>query len=295
MTVNDHSEQAKAKNRPLKEINHLLLKESSILETTLSGLCAGNKRKPIKVLEVGFGYGRALMELAYGFRNLAVDFHGITLPSEKKPPLTNSGALIDIAVHYGVASRENFKNIPPPTIYFYDATNLHFENEKLDFIYSVVTVRFMTNKARFLEEVCRVLRPGGIALLHLGESRWDYPHGLASKDKQLTSYTSRFILKYGQELIPLPDYLRLFDGKGFKFQFLETSRCVLKITKVDPGQLDFQLKLNPDFSAPMREFLFENTNRPRRGGFRTVYDVSPDKYQELIEKGLVEKLENLSQ
>jgi len=287
MTVDFNSEQAQARNRPLKEISHLLEEDSNIIESTLSDLIVGTKRKPITVLEVGFGYGRALMELAYKFRNQPVNFHGVTLPSERKPPVTKSEDLIDIAIHYEVAPKENLKKVRPPTIHFYDATDIQFDDETLDFIYSIVTVRFIRQKAHFLEEVCRVLRPGGVALLHLGESQWNYPHSLASKDKQLTPYTSRFILKFGQELIPLPDYLKLFEGKGFRFEFLKSPRCVLKVTKLDQRLLDLQLNFDSNFSASMKEFLFENTKRPRRGGFRTVYNISPENYHALIEKGLL--------
>lgn len=82
--------------RTLSETSHRILKHSQLIETTLADLL--QQRRAASVLEVGFGRGRALLELA---------------------------------------------NFNLPEIFFYDATRLHFDDESLDLIYSVVTVRFI--------------------------------------------------------------------------------------------------------------------------------------------------------
>lgn len=237
------------KTRSLAEINHKILKDSRIIETTLSELLS--KGKGLKVLEVGFGYGRALLELAWHFRNERVSFYGL---NKKAQPIEKQKDLIVIAKDYGIIPEEYLANFNLPEVFFYDAARLHFDDANIDFVYSAVTVRFIERKAEFLEEVCRVLRPGGVALLDMGEPSWDYPYSRVCHEKMLTPHINRFVLKYGNELIPLPTYLRYFEKDSFEFKFLPNSRCVLKVTKGGLGAVALQLEYNDELSVPMEQF-----------------------------------------
>jgi SAM-dependent methyltransferase len=177
-----------------------------------------------------------------------------------------------------------------PSLHFYDATRLHFPDESLDFVYSAVTIRFMRDKALFIEEVTRVLRPGGTAVLHISEGNWDYPHGPASDDRLLTPFTSRLVLRHRGELIPLGAYLRLFEDGPFVFRLSPESRCILLLEKLASGSLALGLRFNERFSATGRSLPLRDRRGEVRGGYRTVYDVSPERYREMLDRGILQPL-----
>jgi len=273
------------RNRSLAEVNHKFLKNSSILETLLDERLAGGGDRPLNVLEVGCGHGRVLTELAIRYHGKPVVFHGVTL--ERRPPITCDEDLIELARRLHLADEAQLERLTPPHVYFYDASKLHFDDESLDFIYSMVTIRFMDHKARFLEEACRVLKPGGSALLDLNEPGWDYPYGPAEEGRRLTPYINRFVLRSGDKLIPLAAYLKLFEGECFRFEFLAGKRCVLKLRKLQAGKLDLKLSYNDDLSASMHDFAYVDERGHERGGFRTVYDVRPGELKALTRLGLL--------
>lgn len=246
-----------------------------------------SERRSLNVLEVGFGWGVALMELAWRFRGQDVTFFGIDI--EAKPELATRDGIIAFARQQGIIPEEQGAELKLPILDFYDASTLRLDDESMDFVYSAVTIRFMKKKIEFIEEVARVLRPGGKALLHLGESNWNYPYSRASDQRVLTPFTSRLILKYGDELIPLPEYFRLFEGSGFKFAFTENSRCILVMSKQESGKLDLGLALNDELTLPGRAVPLLNRKGEIRGGMRSVYDVRADKYSALFDNGLLSK------
>jgi len=264
--------------RSLFETNHKILKDSQILETTLSARLA--QGRAVKVLEVGFGRARALLELAWRFRNERAAFYGVD--KKQEPPIQKRGDLAGIAREYAIAPEAELAGFVCPEIFFYDATRLHFDDDSLDLIYSVKTIRFIEDKAAFLEEVCRVLKPGGVALLQIGEANWEYPYSRICDEQLLTPCTNRFILKHGDELIPLNKYLRLFETGGLRFRFINRPRCVLQIDKRKPARLDLQLTLNSAFSLPMEELPHCHGSGKVRGGFRSVFDLRPEFYQALF-------------
>jgi ubiquinone/menaquinone biosynthesis C-methylase UbiE len=268
--------------RSLSHINRLLRAAESpesaitrLLETTHT----------LDVLEVGFGCGRALMELAWRFRERRVVFHGVDLNRH----IPDREALRGVAARFGIIPKTDLAAFELPHVHFYDATTLHFGDETLDFIYSAVTIRFIRRKAEFLEEVGRVLRPGGYAMLHISESHWNYPYGLVAADRILTPFTNRFVLKYGRELIPLPTYLKLIESERFRFHFTTTSRCILLISKLASGTLSLHLDYDEALSMSGRKLPLRNHEGEIRGGFRSVYNVRPEYYQQLFDRGLLAK------
>jgi SAM-dependent methyltransferase len=240
----------------------------------------------VEVLEVGFGYGRVLLELSWLFRDREVGFHGVDLNRYVEGP----EQLRAIAGTYEIIPAEELAAARMPALHFYDATRLKFADESFDFVYSAITVRFMHDKALFIEEVSRGLRPGGTAILHIGESNWDYPHGLASDDRVLTPFTSRLVLRHDRELIPLADYLQLFAGGPFVFRLTPETRCILLLEKLSSGSLSLGLRFNEQLSASGRSLPLRGRNGEVRGGYRTVYDVSPERYQELVGRGILQAM-----
>ncbi|WP_292994609.1 class I SAM-dependent methyltransferase [Nitrosomonas sp.] len=249
--------------------------------STIRGLLA--ERGALEVLEVGFGYGHTLLELAWLFRDKGIRFHGV----DKRPNVTTMEDLRQIALDFGVASRLEIDALALPFIYEYDATTLQFENESLDFIYSAFVVRFMERKDKFLEEVCRVLKPGGRAILHIGGANWNYPYGRTINRRHLTNYLNRFVLTHADELIPLPVYLKLFEGSSFKFEFSDGPHCILKIHKLQSGNLNLELEYNNKLSMPGRKLPLRNRTGVIKGGFRSVYEVRGEHYDNLFERGLL--------
>ncbi|MFQ5543608.1 MAG: class I SAM-dependent methyltransferase [Nitrospiria bacterium] len=276
------------KTRDLNGINQKIVKDSDIIQSTLSALLSKANGSNMKVLEVGFGYGRALLELAWQFRQENISFLGIN--KKKQTPMGNIGDLIGIAREYDIIPEENMDEFNLPEIFFYDASSLHFEDASVDLIYSAVTIRFIDRKAEFLEEVCRVLKPGGVALLQIGEANWDYPYSRICDQTMLTPYFNRFVLKHKDELIPLPTYLKHFEEDAFQFKFLPQRRCTLTVNKLKSSRLDLQLTSDPELSVPMENFSYKHfwkKKEGRRGGFRCVYNLRPEIYQALFQAGLL--------
>ena len=272
-----------ARNRSLAEVNYKISKTYDLLQRTLTGLL--EQRSPARVLEVGFGEGRALLEFAWQFRSQPVVFFGVD--KKQEPPVQCRDDLAKMALEFGICQPDELAQLRLPDIDFYDATELRFPDEHFDLIYSAVTVRFIPDKARFLEEVCRVLRPGGVAYLHIGQKNWDYPYSQALPEIHLTPYNSRFVLKYGDELIPLPDYLQLFEGEVFHFEFINRPRCVLKVEKRRSGRLDLQLQWNDTYSMSMKALPYRHKSGKIQGGFRSVYEIPEEHYRRLIGLGRI--------
>jgi SAM-dependent methyltransferase len=243
------------------------------------------RRSPLDVLEVGFGHGHALLELAWRLRDRPVVFHGVDIGY--KSPIKTREDLREIARENEIVPAEALASFTLPYIDFYDATELRFPDESLDFVFSAVTIRFMQDKARHIEEACRVLRPGGRAILHLGESNWDYPAGKVCDDRLLTPYTSRIVLKHGDELVPLPEYMSLFEGDTFRFSFTRETRCILTVDKLASGTLSLELDYDNERSMSGRKLPLLNRHGDVRGGFRTVYDVRTPIYERLVASGRV--------
>lgn len=264
------------RTRSLAHIEHLLRAAGGV-ESAVGDLL--EQRSPIDVLEVGFGHGRALLELAWRLRDRDVTFHGVDVGY--KSPVQTREDLRDVARTNGIVPEPELDQFELPFVHIYDATRLHFPEESLDLVFSAVTIRFIRDKALHIEEVCRVLRPGGRAILHISEANWDYPWGTISDDRVLTPYTSRFVLKHEDELVPLPDYLRLFEGDVFRFGFTPSTRCILIIDKLASGSLSLDLDYNDELSMGGRKLPLRNRKGEIRGGFRTVYDVKTPVYERL--------------
>jgi len=241
------------------------------------------KRRSLDILEIGFGYGHVMLELAWLFREHEVRFHGV----DKRLNVADREELRGIARDFNLVPQADLERFTLPSIYSYDATSLHFEDESIDFVYSAFVVRFIERKEKFIEEVCRILRPGGCAVIHIGGAYWDYPYGKIIDNRRLTNYLNRFVLKYKDELIPLPIYMKLFEGNTFNFKFAESPHCILLIQKTASGKLNLNLDYNEKLSMQGRKLPLRNRKGEIKGGFRSVYEVRGKYYDALFNRELL--------
>jgi SAM-dependent methyltransferase len=198
--------------------------------------------------------------------------------------LASSADLPRLAREHGVAWEGEGAEWPLPELFFYDATTLHFADDSIDLIYLSSVARFIARKAEFLEEVCRVLAPGGLALIRVSSGGWDYPHGPLSDDLLLTPSPSRLVLTHGRELIPLRMYLKRFKQLGFDFDFISEPACVIRVTKRSAGKLALGLEYDDERSVPMTRLPFGHDDESEvRGGFRSVYRVGEASYRAMID------------
>lgn len=113
-------------------------------------------RDSADVLEVGCGYGRVLLELRATYRE-RLTLHGINVE-----PGYNEQLLREFARDQEL----DVPDVPFPTIHVHDADHgLPFADGTFDLVFSVATFHSIRDKVRFLAEVSRTLRPGGIGLI----------------------------------------------------------------------------------------------------------------------------------
>ena len=128
------------------------------------------KRDAVRVLELGCGYGTALLELAtrYGKR---VDLHGLN----RLPDDGNADILLRNARERGLlGATADARDLP--TIAFGDvADGLPFADDTFDLVYSQVAWLYFGAKLTVVREVIRVLRADGIAKIDADELRPQLP------------------------------------------------------------------------------------------------------------------------
>lgn len=270
-----------SRTRSLEEIDGRLAPAgttlSGAIEEQLSRAEQTGTDGPVTVLEIGFGWGPALVALAWRFRAEPVAFEGINL--ERKSPVRSSADLAIVAEALDLIPPEQIAQLEPPEVHFYDATTLHHDDDALDFVYSAVTLRFIADKVRVVEEVARALRPGGRAILDIAERGWRYPAGRATHPRRLTDHPTYLVLHHGgEEVVPLEEYLAFAGGDRFTIRVPAADRCVVDITKHAPGRLDTGLTLDEERTFPMSEFPMPPGRRPPGSGVvRSAYEIAPDR------------------
>jgi SAM-dependent methyltransferase len=257
------------RTRGLVEANRKLRAIGTPIEQAIEELLENGRH--VSVLEIGFGWGAALIQLALRFRSRPASFAGINV--EYQPPVQRSEDLGVVAEALELAQPDEIDGMRWPDVHFYDATRLHFDDESLDFVYSVISIRFIEDKASVVQEVARTLRPGGRAVLDIGERHWEYPPGPATDPRLLTPHPARIVLHRDLELVALDDYLAWAGGERYEIRVPHGRRCVIDMTKNASGPLDLGLVLDRERTIPMLDF--PNPDKPGgTDGIRSAYEVS---------------------
>lgn len=242
------------RNRPLEKVNRLL-------GVSLENLVGD------PVLEIGFGEGRVLLELAVRFPE--VGFFGIDATTTG--PVLSSNDLTWTMDEYEIGDElptrlpelAFYTLCPRPDTPGVDAGvgRIQFAAETFQLIYSAVAVRFVADKAWLLEEVSRVLKVGGRAILHVDSQGWENP--------ELT----RFVIRDGAAELPVFDYLRS-RARGFDLRLTGSDHCVLELTKQATGELDLALEFDYQHSLEKNEMPVTSEG-DLIGGRRSAYRVRP--------------------
>jgi len=170
-----------------------------------------NKKNKVRVLEIGFGEGRLLLELKKIFSSRNIELYGLN--KQKEGRMYSRADLMKNAKKFKISVARN--NLPK--LFFYDAdSGLKFKNNFFDLVISQTTFIYIKNKARLIEEIYRVLKKNGHAYLQIDstyriflKSR-KYPGVYRKK-----SVTPRFLIFRNKNLISLEKFISKFKCLGF--------------------------------------------------------------------------------
>jgi len=129
------------------------------------------RQKPlVRVLELGFGFGKVLMELKAEYGN-RIELYGLSRTSKHGdwPDIKR------VAIEDGIFTAKEMKKIPKPKLKFGDIDKgIPFSANYFDFIFGQVTFFYYKDKSAVLEEINRVLNPQGVARIdvNLGMKAW---------------------------------------------------------------------------------------------------------------------------
>ena len=131
----------------------------------ISEIHAKNRLRGVKtrVLEIGTGNGRVLMELKKKFPQ--VEFYGIN--KKKTHTFFRRESFMLTALKFGIFSHKELEHMELPHITFQDldfGNQLPHKNEFFDLVFSQYTFEHIRYKFELLNEVLRVLKIGAISL-----------------------------------------------------------------------------------------------------------------------------------
>ncbi len=215
-----------------------------------------------RLLEIGPGEGRVMMELAKLYPY--IEIHGIN--KKPWPAMSGQKSLKVTGTNYNIFTLKEIEKINMPKMHFYSAEKLNFPNNYFDVAISQVAIYQIKRKDLALEEIWRVLKPKGRALLHIDTH--------ISKFSQLrTSETPRFEI----ERTSLRGFVKILQNKGYDIHHhtykenewgVDKKRVSLILKKNKP-KLDLRLKFEEKKSYDFKRYKTKNIV-----GFKSVYSLS---------------------
>jgi len=135
---------------------------------SIRNILKNRKEKDFKVLEIGMGSGRFLLELQKLFPKIQT--YGIN--KEKDSLLSSNKELMSTALFFDIFTRETIKDVHMPKLYFMDLSSgkLPFKDNFFDLVVSQATIMFLERKDTLINEVWRTLKPSGVAFLNTSDN-----------------------------------------------------------------------------------------------------------------------------
>ncbi|MBW3013433.1 class I SAM-dependent methyltransferase [Candidatus Woesearchaeota archaeon] len=221
-------------------------------------------QKVVRVLELGFGEGKCLLDLRTIFPDKRVELYGVN--DIKKGNMHQRKDFAANAGKFGLS-------VPKPTLlpkpFFYDAGNgLKFKSNYFDVIISQVAFPYVGDKAKLIEEFWRVLKPQGRTFVHIDDYKKDYPDFL-----QINKETPRFVIYDSNKLIKLSSILNKFRKKQYDIRLKKNKhgQTLLLIKKNKTKSINLGLIYVGDHSFDLTKFNKEKNISGVWWGNRSVF------------------------
>jgi len=230
--------------------------------------CLENSATPVSLLEIGCGEGRVLLELRKRFPTLQL--FGIN----KKPwaTMTGSESLREAALHYKIFTESELQSVQLPEVLFYNAKTLQHESNSLDLVISQVAFHYFERKDILLQDIWRVLKPGGQAFLHIDSIMSPCPDFMMSD-------TPRFIIYDRGIACSFEKHIEMLVSAGFDLKFRNGGRIKapnravsLIIRKNSAKPLDLKLRFDPFSSFDLTK-LNRDEDIACLWGYRSVFHL----------------------
>jgi SAM-dependent methyltransferase len=220
-----------------------------------------------RLLEIGFGDGHLLLDLRNRYE--ALELHGIN--RVPRSWMRDAESLRKIALDAGLLRPDEARGRPLAHLHFYDAQQLHFGSSEIDVVVSQAAIPWVERKERLIEEVWRVLKPGGRALLNL-----DSLHPLHPEFMRFDA--PRFQIFEGEKHVPLSEWIAGGGVEGLDLQIERRrgrraegfDRVNLVMRKNSERPLHLGLRFD---SARSRDLWAETRRRRERCGVWGYYSV----------------------
>ena len=238
-----------------------------IVEHTLNKAMAS--RGAVRLLEIGCGEGRVLMELRKLFPS--VEMHGIN--KKPWPAMRGRESLIATATNHKIFTREEAERVSLPILHFYDAAHLDFPDGYFDVVISQVSIYQIKRKDLLLEEAWRVLKKGASAFLHMDSTCDGYPDFLNQE-------TPRFLIYQNGTLYPFEAFVGRLRAREYNiacriaYGQQRDDACIRRTAVIMQKNTDEALHLGLTFDE-LSSFdvsaLGKMFNGDKIVGFRSVY------------------------
>jgi SAM-dependent methyltransferase len=134
--------------------------EELITEIYEKNRLAGEKTR---VMEIGVGNGRVLMELKKKFPD--IEFYGIN--REKTHTLYRRESFLMTALKFGIMNEREMENMTLPYLIFADLDfggRIPYDNAKFDLVFSQSVIPYIRYTFELFNEIMRILKSGGISI-----------------------------------------------------------------------------------------------------------------------------------